>query len=124
MGNMEEIRASLCDAGMTIVAELSTGPTIAVNVTGAGPPGKTPEKGKDYWTDKDQAEMVQAVTDHLAKEGLLGGYKIGNGLKLDSDTNSLSVDVADIPEEDNTKPITSAAVFTTIGNIEVLLGTI
>ena len=36
----------------------------------------------------------------------------------------LSVNTADVVEEDNTLPITSAAVFTTVGNIEALLKTI
>lgn len=36
----------------------------------------------------------------------------------------LSVNTADTAEENNTLPITSAAVFTEIGNINVLLGTI
>lgn len=36
----------------------------------------------------------------------------------------LSVNTADDVEQDNTLPITSAAVHTTVGNIEVLLATI
>lgn len=36
----------------------------------------------------------------------------------------LSVHVADEAEQDNTLPITSAAVYTQLGNIEVLLSTI
>lgn len=36
----------------------------------------------------------------------------------------LSIHVADEAEQDNTLPITSAAVYTQIGNIEVLLSTI
>lgn len=44
---------------------------------------------------------------------------IGDGLKLKNGV--LSVDAADKVEEDNTKPVTSAAVFVEIGNIEVLL---
>ena len=36
----------------------------------------------------------------------------------------LSVNTADVAEEDNTLPITSAAVHTTVGNIEILLKTI
>ena len=36
----------------------------------------------------------------------------------------LGVNTADSAEADNTLPITSAAVYTQIGNIEVLLGTI
>lgn len=53
-----------------------------------------------------------------------GGYTIGAGLKYDPDSNILSVDTTDVPEQDNTKPITSAGVYTTLGNIDVLLGTI
>ena len=53
-----------------------------------------------------------------------GGYNIGPGLKLDAETNTLSVDTADAVEKDNTKPVTSAAVFTEVGNINALLATI
>ena len=53
-----------------------------------------------------------------------GGYRIGPGLKLDVKTNTLSVDTADVVEEGNTKPITSAAVYTEVGNINALLATI
>lgn len=56
--------------------------------------------------------------------GTGGGYNIGSGLKLDRESNTLSVDTANNVEQDNTRPITSAAVYTTVGNIEVLLGTI
>lgn len=48
-------------------------------------------------------------------------YNIGSGLMLDPKTNTLSVDTADAVEKDNTKPVTSAAVFVEIGNIEALL---
>lgn len=53
-----------------------------------------------------------------------GGYNIGSGLKLDAATNTLSVDTADAVEKDNTKPVTSAAVYTEVGNINALLATI
>lgn len=53
-----------------------------------------------------------------------GGYTIGPGLKLDAETNTLSVDTADAVEKDNTKPVTSAAVYTEVGNINALLATI
>lgn len=46
-------------------------------------------------------------------------FEIGDGLKLEN--NILSVDTTDSVEEDNTKPVTSAAVYTEIGNIEALL---
>lgn len=51
------------------------------------------------------------------------GYEIGHGLKV-TGTNTLEVDTAIDVEQDNTLPITSAAVYTTVGNIEILLGTI
>lgn len=47
------------------------------------------------------------------------GYQIGSGLKVEG--GILSVDTAGKVEADNTKPVTSAAVYTEIGNIEVLL---
>lgn len=50
------------------------------------------------------------------------GYEIGYGLKVTD--NTLEVDAAEKVEQDNTLPITSAAVYTTVGNIEILLGTI
>lgn len=53
-----------------------------------------------------------------------GGYQIGDGLKLDAETNTLSVDTADTVEKDNTKPVTSAAVYAEVGNINALLATI
>lgn len=53
-----------------------------------------------------------------------GGYTIGAGLRLDPGSNILSVDTADAVEQDNTRPVTSAAVFTTVGNIDALLATI
>lgn len=51
-------------------------------------------------------------------------YRIGAGLKLDPESNTLSVDMADAVEQDNTRPITSAAVYTTVGNIDALLATL
>ena len=50
------------------------------------------------------------------------GYAIGDGLKIVD--GKLTVDTAEAVEEDNTKPITSAAVYTTVGNIDALLKTI
>lgn len=50
----------------------------------------------------------------------LGVVQIGENLKI-TEEGVLSVDTATEVEQDNTKPITSAAVHTEIGNIEVLL---
>lgn len=53
----------------------------------------------------------------------LGLVKVGAGLNITAG-GILSVDTADRAEEDNTRPITSAAVYTEIGNINALLATI
>lgn len=45
-------------------------------------------------------------------------------LTLDPNTQVLSVNTADDVEQDNTLPVTSAAVFAEVGNINALLGTI
>lgn len=74
----------------------------------------------------DLSALQTDAKDNLVaaiNEALKGGdsYKIGAGLKFDAKTHTLAVDTADAVERDNTKPVTSAAVHTEIGNIEVLL---
>ena len=59
----------------------------------------------------------------IATHDTIGGIKIGNNLRI-SDDGVLSVETADAAEQDNTLPITSAAVYTAVGNIEVRLSTI
>lgn len=53
----------------------------------------------------------------------LGLIKVGENLKITKD-GVLSVDTADAAEQDNTRPITAAAVHAEVGNIEILLKTI
>lgn len=59
----------------------------------------------------------------IMSETTAGIAKVGDNLKIDS-AGRLSVDTADEVEGDNTRPITAAAVYSTVGNIEILLGTI
>ena len=59
----------------------------------------------------------------IATHDTIGGIKIGNNLRI-SDDGVLSVETAAAAEQDNTLPITSAAVYTAVGNIEVRLSTI
>lgn len=66
--------------------------------------------------------QVTNVLEEYFKENPIEKYDIGEGLKIEG--NTLSVDTADIAEQDNTKPITSSAVYTTVGNIHALLSTI
>ena len=53
----------------------------------------------------------------------LGGVIVGDNLKITTD-GVLNVDTTNVVEQDNTKPITSAAVYATIGNINALLSKI
>ena len=59
----------------------------------------------------------------IASETVAGIVRVGENLKISAD-GVLSVDTATAVEEDNTRPVTSAAVQTTVGNIEILLKTI
>ena len=73
----------------------------------------------------NKGNLVDAINEARSSGGSGGGgYTIGEGLKLDAATNTLSVDTADAVEKDNTKPVTSAAVYTEVGNINALLATI
>lgn len=73
----------------------------------------------------NKGNLVDAINEARSSGGSGGGgYTIGNGLKLDAATNTLSVDTAAAVEKDNTKPVTSAAVYTEVGNINALLATI
>lgn len=53
----------------------------------------------------------------------LGGVIVGSNLNVTED-GTLSVDMANDIEKDNTRPISSAHVYTSIGNINALLGAI
>lgn len=102
---------------------------------GAEPPDEPPKRWFDAiqaqigdlskLTTKAKDNLVAAINEAARSGGGSGGgYQIGSGLKLDAETNTLSVDTAEIVEKDNTKPVTSAAVYTEVGNINALLATI
>lgn len=58
-----------------------------------------------------------------ATTSTLGGVIVGSDLLITPE-GVLSVDKADSVEGDNTRPITAAAVYTEVGNINALLATI
>ena len=78
----------------------------------------------DDLTTEDKSSLVAAINEVRQTGGGGTAYTIGHGLKLDAKTNTLSVDMADKMEQDNTLPITAAAVYAEIGNINALLKTI
>ena len=75
----------------------------------------------------DKSNLVAAINEVLGRVGTGGG---GGGVDFTTDETLslvdgvLRVNTAGAVEQDNTLPITSAAVHTTVGNIEMLLGTI
>ena len=77
-------------------------------------PGKV-LSSNDY-TDEDKAKV----------DGITGGGTVGftTDDTLTLEDGVLSVNTADDVEADNTLPITSAAVHTTVGNIETILSLI
>lgn len=66
------------------------------------------------------SQIVDNNNIKVATDKILGGIKVGNNLTI-TEEGVLSVDTASEVEKDNTKPITSAAVFMEVGNIEALL---
>lgn len=91
---------------------------VWINPDGEASGGSVPFGGKkgQVLTKRSDSEMDFVWMD---PQGGSGGYVIGSGLKLDG--NTLSVDTAEAVEEDNTKPVTSGAVYVQLGNVEVLL---
>lgn len=85
--------------------------------------GGLPEKP----TDDVYAQIIELLEGISATSGAtpatkekLGIIQVGENLKI-TEGGVLSVDTTNEANEDNTKPITSAGVFTQVGNIEVLL---
>ena len=82
-------------------------------------PNPSPQDaGKSIVVSKDGKYELKMVTGGGDGES----YQIGSGLKVVDGT--LMVDTINQVEEDNTQPVTSGAVYTTVGNIDALLQTI
>lgn len=76
-------------------------------------------------TDFENLMLVHTGGGELlpATRTRLGGIIVGGNLNV-TDDGTLSVDMASDIEKDNTRPISSAHVYTSIGNINALLGAI
>lgn len=77
-------------------------------------------------TEGDQRGLYEIQNDKTLKK--IGGGSESAAIKTDDslsyENGILSVNTADKVEEDNTLPITAAAVHAVVGNIEILLETI
>lgn len=88
------------------------------------------EGTEEEWLESLRNEVVsdeqiqEAVNKYLDENPVDAGVQFETDETLTLEDGILRVNTADAVEEDNTLPITSAAVHTTVGNIEILLGTI
>lgn len=73
---------------------------------------------------KKYNELLQKKFISSSGGEIPGGNNLVAGENIEIVDNVISVQTADSVEEDNTKPITSAAVYTEVGNITILLETI
>lgn len=81
-------------------------------------------KELDQYDANNVIEALEYLKNHGSGESGGGvNFTPGNALELTPD-GVLNVLTADEVEEDNSRPITSAAVASTVGNIEILLKTI
>lgn len=99
--------------GTINVAYLTGGQTVTTTGSGLSGGGGDSESGNDDVT----GELP------IATSTTLGAIKVGKNLAITED-GTLSVNTTNQMEQDNTLPITSAGVYATVGNIEVLLKTI
>lgn len=80
----------------------------------------------DDLTTTEKANLVAAINE-AARTGSGGGggtVEIDNHTIIYDESGALAVNTASEAAADNTLPITSAAVYTTVGNIDALLGAI
>lgn len=112
---MSKIIGKISDAGLKIETTiLGAGPQGPQGLPGeAGPQGEKGDKG-DKGEKGDPADLT------IATDTILGGIKVGENLKIDGN-GVLSVDTTANVSQDNTKPVTSAAVHVQLGNVETLL---
>lgn len=110
-GGMSDLPIASADAigGVKVGAGLSITETGTLSATGGG--------------TADAVEWDNVLDKPTASADTLGLVKVGENLLISND-GKLSVDTANAVEQDNTKPITSAAVHTEVGNINALLETI
>ena len=71
-----------------------------------------------------EEQIQNAVDKYLDENPVEAGVKFKPDETLKLEDGILSVNTADKVEEDNTLPVTSAAVYTEVGNINALLATI
>ena len=98
----------------------------------SGDPGTDPtlpiwaqlQQDVDDLKENLDAQVEESIRDYLEENPPSGGVQFETDATLKLENGVLSVNTTGDVEQDNTLPITSAAVFATVGNIEALLKTI
>ena len=93
----------------TLSGNITANASLSGNITGNGTLGQT--------------VVVGGTVLRPATTTSLGGIIVGEDLQI-TQSGVLSVTKANQVEQDNTHPITAAAVYTEVGNINALLQTI
>jgi hypothetical protein len=98
------------------------------DVVVAGFPDVLEQWKKEVINDLDvvvsDEQVSAAVFEYLDKNPVTGGVDFETDDTLKLENGILSVNTTNQMEQDNTRPITSAGVYATVGNIEALLKTI
>ena len=81
------------------------------------------EEGLRRYNELIQEKIKNSGGSSGGSSGSTTNLKAGENINI-TDDGYISVVTTNEVEEDNTKPITSAAVYTEVGNINVLLKTI
>lgn len=92
---------------------------IANDMSGGIITGSVRYDAEQFLTEEEKATARKNIG---ADTGV--NFTTDETLSLNPDTQVLSVNTADDVEQDNTLPVTSAAVYVEVGNINALLGTI
>ena len=77
----------------------------------------------DYFTPEEIEDVAERAAEIAAGNSIKVDLKTDETLHFD-ENGVLGVNTTDEVEADNTLPMTSAGVYTQLGNIEILLGTI
>lgn len=97
---------------------------VQQTITTLGAAPTEPEKGIIEQVNAAAVRAEKAADRAEAAGGGGGGFYFETDETLTLENGVLSVNTASVVEEDNTLPVTSAAVNTTVGNINALLATI
>lgn len=88
---VKSVSESTADGGSNVVT-FSDGKTVTIKNGSKGDKGDTPQKGTDYFTEADKAEMVQKTTEVCVAKNQ-GAVNVGKILAVGTDGNLVLVEM-------------------------------